>query len=144
MRAGPRIILVVALTALLGVGLVATDVFAGKVKKKPTTVLITDSKPTGNNKRVQASGNLTTVNKCKPNRTMRLFKSDTAGTVIQPPLDTKSSQSSGRWQLNGEVALGVVATDRYVVTAAKRTVKTPKGKILCKPGTSAPFPPTFP
>jgi hypothetical protein len=144
MRAGIRIFIVMALTALLGAGLVATDVLAGKVKKKPTTVVVTDSKLVGNDKRVNAGGTLATVNRCKPNRAMTLYRSDAAGAITSPPLDTKSSLSTGGWQLNGDVPSGVLPTDRFVVTAAKRTIKTKKGKIVCKRGTSAPFPPTFP
>ena len=129
MRAG-RILAALAVVAL-ALGLFSAAALAGK-KKKTVVVFFNQSPKVNKAEKVTAKGTLDTARACKPSRSMKLQVVDANGVVLAT-LDGGTSDSSGNWQLSGELPSTLPAgTNSVRVKAAKRTA----GKFVCKAGVS--------
>ena len=128
MRAGK--LLAVLAVAALGLGLVSATALAGK-KKKTAVVFFIQSPKFNKTGKVNAKGTLNTVDVCKVNRSMRLQVVDASG-VVTGTLDGSTSDSSGNWNLSGQLPSPVPAGSSVRVKANKRTA----GKFVCKAGVS--------
>ncbi len=106
---------------------------AGK-KKKTAVVYFTGSPKINKGGKVTAKGTLNTASACKPSRGMRLQVLDVNGAVIAT-LDGSTTDSSGNWELSGQLPNTLPAgTNSVRVKATKRSVK----KFVCKAGVSTP------
>jgi hypothetical protein len=133
-------LLAVAGMALLCLSLVGGIATAAK-KKKGTAVLFDSGSPSVNKAgNVKANGFLKTAPACKPAREMKLFLTDAAGAVLAT-LDSKSSDTNGKFTLGGKLPVTTPNVVQYVqVKAKKRVVR----KTVCRAGLSAVIPVSVP
>src|SRR5262245_48370717 len=132
MRAGKLL----AVLAIVALGLGAFGAVAMAAKKKKTEVIFFNQSPKFNKSgKVNAKGSLNTVSSCEPNRSMRLQLLDANGVVITT-LDGSTSDSSGNWSLSAQLPKGLAPGSSVRVKAKKRTV----GKFVCQAGVSANVP----
>ncbi len=119
--------------AALCVGAFSAVAMAGK-KKKTVVVYFTGSPKINKGGKVTVKGTLNTASACKPSRGMRLQVLDANGVVLDT-LDGSTSDSSGNWQVSGQLPSSLPAgTNSVRVKATKRTA----GKFVCKAGVSTP------
>jgi hypothetical protein len=127
-----RRVLAVVVVAVLGVALFGgSQALAGK-KKKTTPVFFSGSPKFSASGNVNSKGTLNTASACKPNRSVRLQAVDVNGNVLAT-LDGDTTDTSGNWQLVGQLPNTLPAGTNYVrVKVNKRTA----GKFVCKAGVS--------
>jgi hypothetical protein len=128
-------VLAVFAIAALAIGAFTATALAGN-KKKTAVIYFSGSPKFNNSGKVTARGSLNTTSACKPGRGMRLQLLDATGNVTAV-LDGSTSDLSGNWKLQGQLAKGVPAgTNSIRVKATKATA----GKFVCKAGVSTPVP----
>lgn len=120
-----RTVTAVLAAALIGVGVLGTQAFAGK--KKKTTVVLNSGPVLSGQQNVKVSGSLNSTTTCLAGRSMRLFLTDASGNV-QSTIDSASSRTGGTWKLSAKLSAAPTADQRLQVKVKKLTV----GKFVCK------------